>query len=205
MTASHQHRKVPAAFWRWFSASEARFRAVSGPDSETLLDELHGHLQDFCSDLYFEIGGAPNGPVELVISAGGNRSVFPCVRELVALAPQLPGWHFIAFKQPQGFDFTTERNGVVLDPRECVCQLVPDLSRGTRHWLRVACPGFLPSAAKDYAFAVWTALDSAMGEVFVAEHILDIDLCPMPIGSRARAYFPLTSLPLLLAPTGCDV
>lgn len=205
MNMPHRHSSTPADFWGWFAASEMRFRALSASADEALLEELHEHLRRHCPDLYFEAGGAPGGPVELVISAGGNADVFPCVRALVAAAPQLVAWHVIAFKQPQGFSFSTHHNGVFFNPRACLFQLLPERSAGARHWLRIACPGFHAGAAEDYAFAAWTALDTAMGEVFVAEHILEIDLCPIPAGPAADTFLPLPSLPAALQARGVDV
>jgi hypothetical protein len=194
MTSVHHHKAAPATFWLWFATAEARFRALSVAVSEEHLDELLARMQAFCPSLFFEVGGAPNGPMELVISAGGDRSAFPCVGALVASAPPLAGWVVIAFKQPQGFDFVTERNGVVLDPRLCHFQSVPHRSEGSRHWLRVACPGFRAAASEDYAFAVWTALETALGEVFVADHVREIELCAPPSGSRFGGFQPLPEL-----------
>ena len=205
MNVSHSHSLDPAAFWHWFAGSERRFRDLSGPKSEALLEELHERLRLYCTDLYFEVGGAPEHPVELVISAGGNASAFACVRALVSAAPPLPAWTVIAFKQPHGFSFTTRHNGILLDPRRCMFQLLPERSQGGRHWLRIACPGYVASAAEDYAFAAWTALDRALGEGFVSEHILEIELCSIPRGPVPRAFQPLPVLATALLTRGVAV
>src|SRR5690242_6569629 len=105
-----------SSFWSWFSKNEARYRNLEVPEKEQLLDEMQENLQAFCPDLWFEIGGAPTGPRELVITAEGNLKAFPALRELCRAAPRLDGWVVVSFKQPQGFEFTTQYEDIVVAP-----------------------------------------------------------------------------------------
>ena len=101
----------PAArFWSWFAANASALRTVAGSE-DLLLDRLHG----YCPELFFEIGGAPGGATELIITAEGDRSRFDAVRALVAAAPALVGWTFIAFRPPQGFAFVTRHERAEID------------------------------------------------------------------------------------------
>ncbi len=76
--------------------------------ADALLDELQGQIHYVHPELWFEVGGHPRGPRELVVTAEGKVEIFPWVQDLVRAAPRIPGWEIIAFKQPQGFEFTIE-------------------------------------------------------------------------------------------------
>src|SRR6185369_14134601 len=57
-----------------------------------------------------------NKPHELVISASGDPTVFPMVRDLVAAAPEIPGWKVIAFHPRQPGKVQVVMNGSSLGP-----------------------------------------------------------------------------------------
>ena len=83
-------------FWEWFKQNEGRFRDVEVPEKERLLDDLLDALHDYCPQLWFETGRAEDGCNELIISAEGDTSYFSAVRTLIAVAPTISGWRFIA-------------------------------------------------------------------------------------------------------------
>ena len=194
----HLHDSDPSAFWGWFVPSESRFRNVEVPEKEALLDELLEHLQTFCPNLFFEVGGDKNGPFEFIVTAGGETAAFPCVRDLVASAPTIQRWQVIAFKPPQGFDFVMKHGAARLDPRRCWFLPLADSSGGNKVKLRIGCPGFSSTAAEDYAFAAWLTLDTGLGELAVAERIEDIELALVPDEPSRQGYMRLTTLPSFL-------
>jgi hypothetical protein len=51
----------------------------------------------------------------LIITAEGNQDAFPSADALVAAAPDIAGWTFIALKPPLGFDFSHTDGAVSLD------------------------------------------------------------------------------------------
>ncbi|HVK02972.1 MAG TPA: hypothetical protein VM490_05830, partial [Armatimonadaceae bacterium] len=96
-------------FWEWFAANEARYRVFvpGGPERDALFAELTRRLGRVRRGVRFAFdapdqtdsddGGAQR---ELVLSADGNRDLFPAVRRLADAAPvsSLPGWKVVAFR-----------------------------------------------------------------------------------------------------------
>ena len=68
--------------------------------AERSLDALLEQLHLYCADLYFEMGGFPDEEQELIITAEGQADLFGAVYEVIAEAPILKSWKFIALKQP---------------------------------------------------------------------------------------------------------
>src|SRR5690606_23442082 len=100
-----------------------------GNEYNLLVDQFLSKLQDFCPGLYFQVGGDPYEDQETIFSAAGTIEPFDKVTELVAEAPPIPGWKFVAFKPPMGPDFRISFEGIELDPREMWFQPLeyPDL------------------------------------------------------------------------------
>jgi hypothetical protein len=92
----------PSSFWTWFRGFADRLRHDHVPDA--FQDELLSQLHRYDSRLYFLIC-TNTSPCELIITADGNRDAFSAADSLVAAAPDLDGWTFIAVKPPMGFDF----------------------------------------------------------------------------------------------------
>jgi hypothetical protein len=85
-----------AAFWKWFDAHKDEVAKIKRAD-EPIADQLAAELHKISPDLTFEMGIGTT-PKELIISAGGIKSVFPTVNRLVAAAPAIPGWKVIALR-----------------------------------------------------------------------------------------------------------
>jgi len=124
--------KTPAVFWEWFAENEGSVRAgfdslnglsISAPQDE--LDRAMAQANDLLTRLSLALhaydkrihpfgGTAPDGVIELIFTAEGDRDAFPKVFDLVASAPKLPEWRFVPLKpaHPEG---GVQANGVSLD------------------------------------------------------------------------------------------
>ena len=101
-------------FWSWVVANEPTLRTV-GDHHAPILDELLEQLHAYSPGLFFELGGIAGETTELIISAEGKAERFDAVKALVAAAPPLDGWEFIAFKPAHGFTFVTEHGRARID------------------------------------------------------------------------------------------
>jgi hypothetical protein len=186
---------APQAFWAWFVENEKRFRNVETPQKEQLLDELQTRLHAFCDSLWFETGGHPNGPRELIISAEGRSEFFPKVRELIGVAPRLDGWRFIAFKPAHGFDFATEYGDITISPQATWFMPLESPTRPEALGLRVAYSHFEKSKEKIYLAATYVVLEAGLGELDAAEKILHVEVCEAPSAPESAGYIGLQELP----------
>jgi hypothetical protein len=188
-----------ARFWSWFQANEQRYRDLDVPDKEQLLDELQTQLQAFDEDLWFEVGGSPTGPRELVISAEGKLAAFPALRELCRAAPLIPGWTVVSFKQPQGFEFTTKYEDIVVSPE--ATWFVPMVSSQNPQLLglRLAFAHFVAHQERQFLSAAYTMLEAGLGEFAAAEYIAHVEVCLAPSSPEAEGYRTLQELPDYLA------
>lgn len=181
-------------FWTWFTGNEQRFRDLDVPEKEQLLDELLDKLHAFDADLWFEMGGAPTGPRELVITAEGNLSAFPALLELCRAAPPIEGWEVVPFKQPQGFEFTTEYEDIVVAPE--ATWFLPLLSNQDPHTLglRLAFAHFQSARQQQFFNAAYIMLEAGLGELATAESIAHLEVCLAPSNPEAEGYRVLTDL-----------
>jgi|RhiMetdeSRZDD1v2_1073273.scaffolds.fasta_scaffold310258_1 hypothetical protein len=186
--------KSPETFWTWFIKNERRYRNVKTPEKEQLLDELLFALQDYSAGLLFEIGGHPDGLRELVISAAGDVRYFPDVKDLISAAPTLEGWEFTAFKQPQGFEFTTEYEGVTIVPSEAWFLPLVSQEDPQALGLRIAVPDFNELLEETFVSACYIVLDTGLGELQVAEHIWHVEVCGVPTSPESEGFFKLIEL-----------
>lgn len=161
---------------------------------DALLDELQAELQTYSQGLWFEMGGHPDGPLELVISAEGDPDYFEDVRHLVAAAPETPGWCFVAFKPPQGFEFRTEYEGVIVDPSECWFLPLESKSNPASLGLRVAVPGLTAERTQAYRAAVHIVLDTGLGELVAAEAVHHLEVVAPPDSQERDGYIELREL-----------
>ena len=90
-------------FWNWFKDNNKAYTFLNSVDEdvkEKLLNDLLEQLHKYCDKIYFEIGGAPDGDQELIITAEGDKDYFDQIEHLINTAPSIKQWTFIAFKKP---------------------------------------------------------------------------------------------------------
>lgn len=86
-------------FWDWFKEMSSDYFEFE-KDQEALSDLLLEKLHEVQEGLVFEFSPVfENGTRELVISADGIKDHFPAVEALVDVAPQIPGFTIVAFRQ----------------------------------------------------------------------------------------------------------
>jgi hypothetical protein len=189
-----------SAFWRWFAANEARFRAVAiaGTARDALLDEIQEQLHTVNPQLYFEIGSARGGPTQLVITAAGRRDLFAVVHDLVVAAPALEGWSFVALKPAAGFEFEAQYGAATVDPEACWFLPLESAAEPGRLGVLVGCPGFDPAVRQDFENAVLVALDTGLGEQRAAEQIGHVEVGPLPRAPAEEGLIELPELPAFL-------
>ena len=185
---------TPADFWNWFVTAQDRFRDVDVPEREQLLDELLEHLHGYCDGLYFEVGGMPGAVSELVITAEGNADYFGAVQDLVAAAPAIAGWRFIAFRPPMGFTFSTRYEDVTIDPAASwFLPLVHDADP-TSLGLRLAVPDYDESEKEAFTNAAFIVIDTALGELIAARDVHHIEVCEIPDDPEGEGFIELPEL-----------
>lgn len=108
-------------FWAWFQKNEKAFFKVvkqQGDIEKVFFDKLSPKLAQVKEDFFFLTGMSDENTVELVFTADGIIKNFVFVEELVAAAPQIAGWKFVAHKPAiatkdfrismTGYDFSTK-------------------------------------------------------------------------------------------------
>jgi hypothetical protein len=122
-------------FWQWFLRHNKEYLELNKKSKKELAywkNELQAHLRAYYKFLYFSIYVPEKGDSGvLTISVSGKAGYFKYVDNLVALAPQIPGWKIQALEPPRPIDFLWQEQvgHVDIDPRELWCT-VPEGERG---------------------------------------------------------------------------
>lgn len=183
-----------AAFWRSFSelAPElARAEDANDPAYDRLLEGL----QQIDAGLYFEFSAEP-GDCDLVITAEGERTLFPLVRQIVAAAPGIPGWTVRALKPKLGFPEAGQWGQVRVKTEDVFFE---PLENGAGELgLRLLVAGITDDQVEDAHNAVLRMLDHGLGEEALADTILGTELAPLPAEAVREELIALTDLPAFL-------
>ncbi|MBY0308295.1 MAG: hypothetical protein K2Q09_06105 [Phycisphaerales bacterium] len=202
MPANPSPAPPAAAFWAWFTRNKPRLDLLDDPD-ELLWDEALAELAKVHPDLRFALSSledAPAGsPRELVITASCDTALFPVVDALVAAAPSLPGWTWVALKPPMGFDVETEYEDLALDAAQMWFFPIRDSARPRQLGLRIAVPGLTRRREGQYFDAVAMMLETALGEREAATDLHDLHVVPLPQNLKAEGYAPLKELSAYIA------
>lgn len=147
-------------FWRSFELNAAKLaqaRSADTPVYDELLDELH----EIDDGLFLEFATSP-GECELIITAEGNKSLFPLAEEIVAAAPAVKNWRIFALKPKLGFPEFVQWEGyqcavedVVFDPLD---------GQSGELGLRLLVPGLVDEDADSAHSALLRAIDHGLGE-----------------------------------------
>jgi hypothetical protein len=111
-------------FWVWFKNHHQEFLSLnnkSKKEAKYWLTELNAHLRAYYKFFGFTIDLKSDQPgATLTITVYGKSMHFKKVDDLVAMAPQIPGWNFVALQQPRPVDFLLNEQieDNLIDPRE---------------------------------------------------------------------------------------
>jgi hypothetical protein len=186
-------------FWDWFSSNNKAYLFLNEVDEkvkEQLLDDLLMQLHQYCSQLYFEIGGHAEGDQELIITAEGNTSYFEQVEALIAAAPKIEGWNFIAFIQPAGADLEIDYEEVVLQTGDLWFHPLAHPENPASIGIKVCLKNY--ELVKDNQWlqaAVYKALDAVLGEKSLALDITYVEIGQLPDDPEEEAMIEFRELP----------
>ena len=187
------HEKIQE-FWHWFQINRAKFDLLvdtAEPFWDVALDQLKRLNRHLC----FELSAPGAGVRELIISAQGHSDVFQLVEALVAGAPSIPGWQFIALKSPMGFDFTSTYEGTCFEPRAMWFLPLQSNLKPAQFGVRVGVPNLTKERASRARLAVAVILDTALGERAAASEIQYLEVFALPDAPESHGYLPLCELP----------
>ena len=181
-------------FWQWFLSAEARLRDAHGGDMaelEAAVNEIGERLRWVHPELCFEYGMGDDGVYELILSAGGIRSLFPAVAALKQAAPEVPGWRIVAFRPRKASCARVQLGEAVLEPEGLWYRLMPDVDHAD---LDLFVADLTPETLEGLGGAAFLMLDAALGEYDVATRIGAIDFDALPEDPASLDLKPIDAL-----------
>ncbi|WAC75076.1 hypothetical protein OU995_10410 [Roseateles sp. SL47] len=182
-----------SSFWRWLVDHQADLNALESPE-HPFWDVLLSRLQELDEGLWFEVSMPGDDVRELVITAEGDWELFPLVEAMVSVAPDVPGWDFVALKPAMGFDFSIRYEGLDLEPRQMWFEPLVDEDAPEVLGLRIAIPGFNDDQEQAFANGLLVILDTALGEKSAATDVDVVELCELPEDPQEEGFLPLPEL-----------
>jgi hypothetical protein len=176
-------------FWALFSQrSDALARIESAEDP--VYDEVLAKLQAIHEGLFFEFS-TRGGKSELIITAEGERALFGLVDEIVAAAPEVSGWSYLALKPKVGLARSITWEGHVIEVSEVVFEPLEDEKSGA-FGIRLLVPDLAEDKRDSAHNGLLRVLDHALGERRFADEIqfTEVDA----LDSDADDYIPLSAL-----------
>jgi hypothetical protein len=179
------------AFWKAVQSHRPALERLDTAD-DPAYDAVLAALQEIDPGLFLEFSTSP-GDHELVVTADGNRALFPLVDRVVRRAPSMDGWTIHALKPKRGFPETTTWEGFTIRPSEVVFD--PLMSKeDSQLAIRLYVPELDPARLKDAHNALLRAIDSGLGERAFAERIADTFVSPLSPEAKAEDFIPLLRL-----------
>jgi len=125
-------RETVESFWNWFQENEQGFRDFQLNPAK-VLEQLFDKGDKIQKGLAFELEPTMDGgTINMTISANGIINHFALVQEMIAKAPIIEGWHFIAFRQRITMEMAAamrlKYNGLELSPNEMM--FLPIIAEG---------------------------------------------------------------------------
>jgi hypothetical protein len=175
-------------FWAWFSDHAAELRKTR--DLRVLMEAISAELEKAYPGVFAEIG-EDSDQLLLVISADGDKKLFPQVQELYAARPSVAGWKIVAFRQRDP-SFAIEMEGKRVDPK--TAKFVGTPGDGTLD-IHVYLPGWKQDdeVARKLGYIV---LDHVVGEYDMETRIGGIEFAALEVAPATAK--PLTELPAMV-------
>ena len=110
-------------FWQWFKRHHQEYltlKSKSKKETAYWLNELSAHVHACFRFLGYSIEYQPDGIARLTISVNGKAKHFKKAEDLVAKAPIIPGWSFVALEDPRPITFLLEKQilDTGIDPQD---------------------------------------------------------------------------------------
>jgi len=129
------------------------------------------------------------GTRQVIVTAGGDADAFDAARRVVAAAPALSGWEFVALRPGQGFDFEVNAGELVFDAKELSFQALTSEEAPTQLAIRLLVPN---PWLEEWAELGLRILETGLGEEAAASiGYIEIDRRT----PDSEKVFPLESLP----------
>lgn len=185
-------------FWAWFRENEAKLWAMPNAD-DPFWDTALGQLQLVDKGLRFEMSDPQGGRRDFVITAEGDRRLFPLVDSMVAAAPSLRRWTFTPLKPAMGFDFTHRYEDVLYDPKAMWFLPLERAERPPDLGLRIGIPSLRELDRDAAEFAVTIILETGLGERERAADVQHVEVVRKPNDPADEGYIELPELPAYIA------
>ncbi|MDP4265410.1 MAG: hypothetical protein Q8941_22985 [Bacteroidota bacterium] len=110
-------------FWDWFRRHHPEYLTLnkkSKKEAAYWLNELNAHLRAYFKFFGFSLELQQERTATLTITVNGKSIHFKKAEALVAKAPEIPGWTFVALEDPRPVDFllAQQMKDTGIDPRE---------------------------------------------------------------------------------------
>jgi len=188
-TPHREHDAPVARFWRSFAQDAATLRRG---EPRSAMDAAQRHLRREGFAVMAEV--EPSDPTwTLVITADGDKALFPEVERVVAGAPSIEGWNVVGFRQRipiAGMKFEMDGVELAVDDVRVVA-----LRSADKLDVQVFLPGY-NGEGDTFPRLVFIALDHAVGEKDMETRIGGIDW--LPLAEAPPTARPLTELPVIL-------
>ncbi len=148
------------AFWKWFKTNEARIFEFE-KDRDTVFADLAAEMHKINAGLAFEFGPDNDGVREFVISADGNKAIFPVVISLADKAPSMPKWKIIKFRPRREPMREITFDGKRVFSRQISFTVEAD---GDKAGITLFMEGYEPSGHNTFGSIGFLYLDNCLGE-----------------------------------------
>jgi hypothetical protein len=122
--------------WGWLTG---RLPEVQAMGADAAAEVLERGVSAIDERLGVEVSDE-GGTRRVVVTAGGDPEAFDAARRMVASAPALPGWEFVALRPAQGFDFEVTVGDMVFDAKELSFQALSSEEAPTQLAIRLLVP-----------------------------------------------------------------
>lgn len=197
-------------FWAWFEKNRLPYEFTEEMTPEQLEvaeDTMYQALAQFSPELAPTIvrkSGAEEN-FKVIISAEGRRNYFNKAKELVELAPEIPGWEFVALVPPlpEGMKIRFKLGNDILDPSEMWFYLVTTEEDPRNLGVMVALKYYDQcdddkELIADLRGVIVNLVAHILGEESFAMNIQFLEIKPLPAAPMEEGYAPLYDLPVLI-------
>jgi hypothetical protein len=189
--ASAAEAQSTSAFWQTVKPRLQAVRNLSG-EQNALVEFVSTELHRLDPRLTCELGTGRDGVHELIISADGLSRLIPAVRALVASAPPIKNWRYIAFRPRVGTSFGLTYDSYDLKPEQMWFRPEADSGR-VGLWLYL--PGVDGPAHDQARGAALIMLDMAIGELATMTKVGFIEFRELPPKPQEAGLRPIGDLP----------